>query len=63
MKWVLLLIVAAIGYMVATGNMGGAKEATGNFVDVRKNQTPPEGYEVKPSPLSQMIEYNKENNN
>lgn len=60
MKWVLLLIVAVIGYMVATGNMGGAKKATGNFVDVRKNQKAPEGYEAKPSPLSQMIEYNKE---
>lgn len=62
MKWVLILVAAGLGYMIYTGNMGGAKKATGNFVDVRKNQQPPEGSKVQPSPLSQMIEYNKEHN-
>jgi hypothetical protein len=34
-KWIIIAFVAAIGYMIATGNMGGAKDATQNYVDVR----------------------------
>jgi len=35
MKWVAIAVVAIIGIMIATGNMGGAKEATNNYVKVR----------------------------
>jgi hypothetical protein len=35
LKWILIAFVAVIGYMIATGNMGGAKDATQNYVDVR----------------------------
>lgn len=37
-KWILIAFVAAIAYMVYTGNMGGAKEATQNYVDVRSGK-------------------------
>ena len=59
MKWVMLVIVGAIGYMVATGNMGGAKSATGNYVQVRGQGAPEGSAEARPSALHQMIEYNK----
>ena len=59
MKWILLVIVGAIGYMVATGNMGGAKEATGNYIKVRGESKPNGDVEARPSALHQMIEYNK----
>ena len=35
LKLIGLLFVAGIIYMIATGNMGGAKKATQNYVDVR----------------------------
>jgi hypothetical protein len=35
LKWILIAFVAVIGYMVATGNMGGAQKATQNYTDVR----------------------------
>ena len=35
-KWIAIAFVAAIGYMIATGNMGGAKKATQNYVDVQR---------------------------
>jgi len=57
MKWVMIIFVAVIAYMVYTGNMGGAKEATGNYVDVRHNVDP--GVEPRPNLMHQMIEYNK----
>ena len=31
MKWVLIIIVVVIGFMIATGNMGGARDAAGNY--------------------------------
>jgi hypothetical protein len=34
-KWILIAFIGAIAYMIATGNMGGAKNATQNYVDVR----------------------------
>ena len=34
MKWVIIIFVSVIGYMIATGNMGGAKKATQNYADV-----------------------------
>ncbi len=33
-KWIFIIIIAGVVYMVATGNMGGAKKATGNYLDV-----------------------------
>jgi hypothetical protein len=60
MKWVMLVIVGAIGYMVATGNMGGAKSATGNYVQVRgQGAASDDSVEARPSALHQMIEYTK----
>ena len=35
LKFIGLLFVAGVIYMIATGNMGGAKKATQNYVDVR----------------------------
>jgi hypothetical protein len=32
-KWIGIAFVVVIGIMIATGNMGGAKNATGNYVD------------------------------
>jgi len=34
LKWIGILFVGAIIYMIATGNMGGAKKATQNYSDV-----------------------------
>ena len=34
-KWIGIAFVGAIIYMIATGNMGGAKQATQNYVDVQ----------------------------
>lgn len=31
MKWILIAIVAFVIYMIATGNMGGARDATANY--------------------------------
>jgi len=30
-KWIGIAFVVVIGIMIATGNMGGAKNATGNY--------------------------------
>ena len=30
-KWIAIVFVGAIVYMVATGNMGGSKKATSNY--------------------------------
>lgn len=35
MKWLFLILVIVIGYMIYTGNLGGARDATQNYVDVR----------------------------
>ena len=35
-KWIAILFVGTIVYMVATGNMGGAKKATQNYADVMR---------------------------
>jgi len=36
MKWIGIAFVAAIVWAIATGNMGGAKSATQNYVDVKR---------------------------
>lgn len=36
LKWIGIAFVVVIVAMIATGNMGGAKNATGNYVKVMK---------------------------
>ena len=31
MKWIILILVVAVGYAILTGNMGGARDAAGNY--------------------------------
>jgi len=31
MKWILLILVLGVGYAIYTGNMGGARDAAGNY--------------------------------
>ena len=38
-KWLAILFVAGIIYMVSTGNMGGAKKATQNYADTLMSKT------------------------
>jgi cbb3-type cytochrome oxidase subunit 3 len=33
-KWIGIVFIAVIVYMIATGNMGGSKKATQNYADV-----------------------------
>lgn len=35
-KWIAIVFICVIVYMIATGNMGGAKDATQNYVDVKR---------------------------
>lgn len=35
MKWVIIIAVIAIGYAVYTGNLGGASNATSNYMSIR----------------------------
>ncbi len=34
LKWIGIIFVAALIYMIVTGNMGGAKKATSNYHQV-----------------------------
>ena len=34
LKWIGIIFISVVIYMIATGNMGGAKKATGNYADV-----------------------------
>ena len=58
-KWIFAVFILVIGYMIYTGNMGGAKEATGNYVKVRHGQVEENAAEARPNLIHQMIEYNK----
>jgi hypothetical protein len=60
MKWVMIVAVLGIGYMIYTGNMGGAKKATGNYIKVKSNKQS-DGAEARPNLMHQLIEYNKKN--
>ena len=33
LKWIIILFIGAVAYMIATGNMGGSKKATQNYVN------------------------------
>ncbi len=57
-----LVVVLGLIYMIATGNMGGAKRATGNYVELRKSGGSSSDIEARPTPMQQMIEYNKNKN-
>jgi len=57
-KYIGIGLAALLALLIATGNMGGARKATGNYIDVRRNAGTSSG-EVRPSPMSQMIKYNK----
>lgn len=35
MKWFLIILSAAVIYAIITGNMGGAKKATQNYINVQ----------------------------
>lgn len=60
MKWIFLFLVVFIGYMVYSGNMGGAREATQNYVDIRNDQKSDESAaDGRPSPLHKFLEYKK----
>ena len=63
MKWVFIIVIGAIGFMIYTGNMGGARDATQNYVDVRTKKTDEKGAVGRPSAMHQMIEYNKQQKN
>jgi flagellar basal body-associated protein FliL len=58
MKWVLLLAVAVIGYMVYTGNMGGARDATRNYVEVRHSKTDNKAMQERPNILQTLMRSN-----
>lgn len=59
MKWVFLIIIVGIGYMIYTGNMGGAREATQNYVEVRHSQTDEStNQEARPNILHSLIKDN-----
>jgi len=64
-KAVMVGIALTIGliYLIATGNMGGAKKATGNYIEIRKSGGSSSDIEVRPNPMQQMIEYNKQHKN
>jgi hypothetical protein len=55
MKWVIIIFVAVIGYMIATGNMGGAKKATQNYADVMTTGKPTP--QAKPAAIHGYIEH------
>jgi len=38
LKWVAIIFVGVIAFMIATGNMGGAKKATGNYSKVMRGK-------------------------
>jgi predicted negative regulator of RcsB-dependent stress response len=52
MKWVIIIFVAVIGYMIYTGNMGGAQKATKNYREV---MTSPKNGEARPAPMYEYL--------
>ena len=60
MKWVFIVVIVVVGVMIYTGNMGGARDAAQNYVDVRSQKTDEKGAVGRPSAMHQMIEYNKQ---
>lgn len=59
MKWIGLIVVAIIGYMIYSGNMGGARNATQNYVDVRAKGDFKNGEgEARPNIMHSLIKDN-----
>ncbi|MEA3289695.1 MAG: hypothetical protein U9Q04_05885 [Campylobacterota bacterium] len=63
LKWIALIIVAVVIYMIATGNMGGARDATQNYVDVRSQNTDEKAIQGREAPIHKVIEYNQQQKN
>jgi len=61
MKYILIITIALISYLVYTGNMGGAREATKNYIDVRSQAKPTDAQKDFKSPLQSLIEYKQSN--
>ena len=57
-KIILILFAAVIGVMIYTGNMGGAKKATGNYLNVMYSGKG-DSKNAKPAPMYEYIK-NKE---
>jgi hypothetical protein len=62
MKYFIFGIIGLLGYMIYTGNMGGARKATQNYIDVKSsdNQNTNQNYK---SPLESYIEYRNSQQN
>ena len=59
MKWFIIVFVSVIVYMIATGNMGGAKNATQNYANVMYGDHKSSSSNAKPAPMHEYIK-NKE---
>ncbi len=46
MKWVLIVVAIAVGVMIYIGDMGGARDATQNYVDVRTQKSDEQGARI-----------------
>lgn len=61
LKWIFLVLGIFLAYMIYTGNMGGARDATQNYVDIRNQKNTDESAaQGRPSPLHQLLEYKKQ---
>ena len=55
MKWVFLIIIAVVGFMIYKGDMGGARDATKNYNEVM-NKGRTDGVESsKPAVMHEYI--------
>ncbi|MEA3352781.1 MAG: hypothetical protein U9Q33_03050 [Campylobacterota bacterium] len=63
LKWIAIIVIAAVIYMIVTGNMGGARKATQNYVDVRSQKTDEKAIEGREAPIHKVIEYNQQQKN
>ncbi len=62
MKWIFFILIVFVSYMIYTGNMGGAREATRNYIDVRSQpSSDPKAAEGRPSAMHSFIEYKSNN--
>ena len=55
MKWVVIIFISVVGYMVVTGNMGGAKKATQNYANVMYSGKKSGNANSKPAVMHQYI--------
>ena len=40
-KWIAIIFVGGVIYMISTGNMGGAKKATTNYAEIMRGMKAP----------------------